>query len=284
MPETEPTTKQILAEWSVNDPEADLQSWMMGQNLYESASLNDSEQMMRAASLMCSGLAHHTCGNSLFPASASESSDAQAAHTVWKVLVATLYCPDAPALDDERGRNIRLALVAARMGQYQSQDLGGTGLMAEIFDDAGYRLEMSGALLDSPAIPHVSALHLAGWFAEAKPKPSLVLPPTVALSDPDLASEKHASQGLAAITGHVKTAKDSINPKTLQHGLESIQGALTAAQIAKIDKKTGKLKLRKVGTAKAALRPRKTIKRAIDGASLTQHLKAITDESDQEGD
>jgi hypothetical protein len=44
--------------------------------------------------------------------------------------------------------------------------------------------------------------------------------------------------------------------------------ALIESKVAKIDKKTGKLKVRKLGVAKAAIRPRQTVRQAMDGAAL----------------
>jgi hypothetical protein len=72
--------------------------------------------------------------------------------------------------------------------------------------------------------------------------------------------------------------KENVNPVMIQHGIESLQGALTEAKVAKVDKKTGKIRVKKLGVAKAALRPRKTLRRAIDGASIVDHLKSFNED------
>ena len=79
--------------------------------------------------------------------------------------------------------------------------------------------------------------------------------------------------GGGALRNRAQEARQHVNPLALQHGIEAIQGALTEAQIAKMDK-DGKLKIRKFGAAKAAVRPSKTLRRALGGAALTEHLKA----------
>jgi len=48
-----------------------------------------------------------------------------------------------------------------------------------------------------------------------------------------------------------------------------MQSALTESGIAKVDKKTGKVRLKKLGLVKAAVRPEKTVRRAIRGISGT---------------
>jgi hypothetical protein len=70
--------------------------------------------------------------------------------------------------------------------------------------------------------------------------------------------------------------QEHANPLALQHGIESVQGALTGANIAKVDKKTGKLKIKKIGVTKAALRPAKTIRQAMDGAAVPSISRLTT--------
>jgi hypothetical protein len=62
---------------------------------------------------------------------------------------------------------------------------------------------------------------------------------------------------------------------TLQHGVSAVKGALSNSGVAKVDKKSGELHVRKLGVAKAALRPTKTIRKAVDGAALGDHLRAV---------
>jgi hypothetical protein len=76
-----------------------------------------------------------------------------------------------------------------------------------------------------------------------------------------------------------RQAQQHVNPVVLQHGIESVQGALTEAKIAKVDKDTGRIKIKKVGVARAALQPAKTLRRALDGAAVAEHLKAYNESS-----
>jgi hypothetical protein len=65
-----------------------------------------------------------------------------------------------------------------------------------------------------------------------------------------------------------RQAQQHVNPLALQHGIESAQGALSGAGIAKVDKNTGRIKIRKFGAARAAVQPTRT---------LTEHLKAYNE-------
>lgn len=76
-----------------------------------------------------------------------------------------------------------------------------------------------------------------------------------------------------------RQAQQHINPLALQHGIESVQGALTESKIAKVDKDTGKLKIRKLGIARAAIQPAKTLRRAAEGAAVNDHLQAYNESS-----
>ena len=57
-----------------------------------------------------------------------------------------------------------------------------------------------------------------------------------------------------------------------------MHGALTASKLAKTDRKTGKLRIKKTGVVRAAIRPGKTIRKAIDGAAISDHFRSIADE------
>jgi hypothetical protein len=70
-----------------------------------------------------------------------------------------------------------------------------------------------------------------------------------------------------------RQARQHINPLALQYAIEAAQAALTEAQVAKEDR-AGNIRIRKLGIAKAALRPSKTLRRALDGAAVTERLKA----------
>jgi hypothetical protein len=95
------------------------------------------------------------------------------------------------------------------------------------------------------------------------------------------------SGGSASTTGstwetvkeRARQAQQHVNPVALQHGIEAAQGALTEAKIAKVDKNTGRIKIKKVGVARAALQPAKTLRRALDGAAVAEHLKAYNETS-----
>lgn len=81
------------------------------------------------------------------------------------------------------------------------------------------------------------------------------------------------------VKGRGRQAQQHLNPLALQHGIEAAQGALTGAGIAKVDKNTGRMKIKKVGVARAALQPTRTLRRALDGAALSEHLKAYNENS-----
>jgi hypothetical protein len=74
-----------------------------------------------------------------------------------------------------------------------------------------------------------------------------------------------------------RQVQQHINPLALQHGIESVQGALTESKVAKVDNNTGRLKIRKLGVARAAIQPTKTLRRAVEGAALADHLKAYNE-------
>jgi hypothetical protein len=81
------------------------------------------------------------------------------------------------------------------------------------------------------------------------------------------------------VKGRARQAQQHVNPVALQHGIEAVQGALTEAKIAKVDRNTGRIKIKKVGVARAALQPAKTVRRALDGAAVAEHLKAYSETS-----
>lgn len=76
-----------------------------------------------------------------------------------------------------------------------------------------------------------------------------------------------------------RQAQQHLNPLALRHGIDSVQGALTESKIAKVDKGTGKIKIRKLGVARAAIQPAKTLRRAVEGAAVADHLKAYQESS-----
>lgn len=94
----------------------------------------------------------------------------------------------------------------------------------------------------------------------------------------EAASVRRTSAAAAAwVMNTARQAQQHVNPALLQHGVEAVQDALTESRLAKVDKKTGKLKVRKLGVAKAAIRPGQTVRKAIDGAAVGDRLKTYNE-------
>jgi hypothetical protein len=91
------------------------------------------------------------------------------------------------------------------------------------------------------------------------------------------AAEPPAGSTWGAVKGRARQAKQHINPLAAQHGIESLQGALTESGVAKIDKNTGRMKIKKTGIARAAIQPTRALRRAAEGAALSEHLKAYNE-------
>jgi hypothetical protein len=277
--EAAPSSAQIVAEWSPADPASDSARWREGISLYEAGSLDDGITMETAAELMCAGLTHYVVDSTVICDLGDEPSDAAVAQTIWNVLVATLYGSGGTPLSAGSAKCLRLALAAARQGGYQAEDLGGNDLMAEVFDDAS-RARMSAALTASPSRAGKAPVQLARWFtdqAESKPTLAAHAGHLTGQTQPGASlrqeGETTAVSRWGALRERAQQARHYVNPIAVQHGIEAIQGALTESQIAKMDR-AGKLKIRKFGLAKAAMRPSKTLRRALDGAALSEHLKA----------
>jgi hypothetical protein len=278
--ETGPSSEQIVSEWIISDSVGDSARWWDGICRYEAASLDDGAAMGEAAELMCAALAYYVVAGTVICDIEDESPETAVEQTIWNVLVATLYGGGGQPLSANSAKCLRLAVAAARRGGYQAQDLGGNGLMAEMFDDDTRGL-MTDALSGWPARPDDTPAQLTRWFtSQAAPEPSLA---TLAVRTGGTMQPGAASPGEGAVSAEsrwgalrkrAQEARQYVNPLVLQHGIEAIQGALTEAQIAKRDK-AGKLKIRKFGVAKAALRPSKTLRRALEGAALPEHLKAF---------
>lgn len=288
----EPSAEQILVEWPIADPGTDLARWQDGMGRYEAGSLDDSAEMGESAELMCAALTHYVAGGSVIMGSSGESPETALAQTVWNVLVATVHGSGGNNLSADSNRCLRLALAAALRARYQPEDLGGSGLMAEIFDEDS-RAVMAVALSDPVSGAGTAPVDLKAWFTGSRTaKPTLAMPgartsETTRTTPPARPAQAQpaapAGATWASLRKRAQQAKQHINPLALQHGIESLHGALTEAQVAKVDKRTGKLKVRKFGVAKAAFRPANTLRRAIDGAALTEHLKAYNDSSQAGG-
>jgi hypothetical protein len=235
--------------------------------------------MREAAELMCAALVHYVADGTVIGDVEGESPETVMEQTIWNVLIATLYGGGGQSLTAGSAKCLRLALAAVRRGRYQPRDLGGNGLMAEVFEHDNRGL-MADALSGLQAQPGEPPVQLTRWFTgQAAYKPILATP--AARTDGTTQDGTASPAGLAASTEsrwgtlrkRAQEARKHVNPLALQHGIEAIQGALTEAQIAKRDK-AGKLKIRKFGVAKAALRPSRTLRRALDGAALSERLKA----------
>lgn len=278
MSETGPSSAQIIAEWIITDPVADSARWREGMGLYEARSLDDDRAMGEAAELMCAALTHYVVDGTVIGDIGGESPDGAVAQSIWNVLVATLHGGSGKPLSEGSAKCLRLALAAVRRAGYQAKDLGGNGLMADVFDNASRGL-MSAALSISPTRVGEAPVQLMGWFTDqVAAEPMLATPagsPSTFQPGAPSPGEGVATAGsrLGALRKRAQQARQHVNPLALQHGIEAIQGALTEAQITKADK-AGKLKIRKFGVAKAAMRPSKTLRRALDGAAVTDHLKA----------
>jgi hypothetical protein len=91
------------------------------------------------------------------------------------------------------------------------------------------------------------------------------------------ATEPPSASTWGAVKGRARQATQHINPLAAQHGIESLQGALTESGVAKIDKNTGRMKIKKTGIARAAIQPTRALRKAAEGAALSEHLKAYSE-------
>jgi hypothetical protein len=275
MPDVPPSLDQILAEWEISDPAADLAQWQEGMSRYDSGSAADGADPDQAAELMCRGLTHYVAGSSILPATADQPAEMLVARTVWNVLVTTLHEARRTGLGAASGRRLRLALAAARQGGFQAADLGGSGVLVQVFDSVSRNL-MSAALSGLAGGSGLPPVNLVSWFAVGGRGMAGPAGPGAA---PASSASGPRQPRWDAVKERARQVQQHANPLALQHGIESVQGALTGANIAKVDKKTGKVKVKKLGVAKAALRPAKTMRDALDGASLTEHLRAYNESS-----
>jgi hypothetical protein len=86
----------------------------------------------------------------------------------------------------------------------------------------------------------------------------------------------HRASKEALRDGVINLARGADRPSAVvQHGVAAVRSALTDSGLAKEDKKTGELHVKKLGLAKAALRPTKTLRKAVDGAALGDHVRAL---------
>jgi hypothetical protein len=161
-----PTVEQILAEWTVGAPGADLPRWREGMARYDAARVENRPEMRASAELMCAALTHYLQGEDIF--AESPDSSGELLQTIWNVLVASLLGNDQTTWDAEAERHMRLALAAARNASLQPEALGGRGTFNQIFDDQGNQVLMLAALWEM----HISgpkSFSLRDWF-ESEPE------------------------------------------------------------------------------------------------------------------
>jgi hypothetical protein len=65
----------------------------------------------------------------------------------------------------------------------------------------------------------------------------------------------------------VRAASD-LNLGAIVQRVDLVRGALEESGVAKVDKKTGRLRMSKIGVAKATIRPTSTLRRAVQGAGF----------------
>lgn len=161
----EPTTEQILSEWPVGDPGADLARWREGMARYDAAELDDRAEMFASAELMCAALPHYLRGDLIMPDVPGRLAEAELVQTVWNVLVAALRGNDKTTWGPGSERHVRLALASARHGGMQTERLGGRGTLSRIFEDRGHQMLMIAALW---AVASSGALSftLDDWFKQ----------------------------------------------------------------------------------------------------------------------
>ena len=269
-----PSSAQIVTEWAMTDPASDSARWREGISRYEAGSLDDNIAMETAAELMCAALTYYVADGTIICDLQGEPPDTAVAQTIWNVLVATLYSGAGTALTESSAKCLRLTLAAARQGGYQPEDLGGNDLMAELFEDAS-RARMSAALSGSPAHAGRAPVHLARWFTgQAGPKPMLAKRAgrTQPNTSPPRQGETSADPGGEPCGNELSRPGIMSIRSPCSMGSRRFKGRSPSHRSPKW---TGRrLKIRKVGLAKAAMRPSKTLRRALDGAALAEHLKA----------
>lgn len=159
-----PAVGQILAEWTIGPPAADMARWREGMARYDAAPLENRPEMRASAELMCAGLTHYLQGDDFI--SDAGSNPGALLQTIWNVLVASLQGNDETTWDAEVEQHMRLALASARKASLQPEALGGRGTFDQIFDDRGNQMLMMAALWEM----HISgpkSFSLRDWFLSA---------------------------------------------------------------------------------------------------------------------
>ena len=285
MPESAhmPTVSEILSEWTLDDVDVATKTWTHGLERYKDNDLENRIEMVLAADEMGVALAWFLSRRSEGRDASALLPDADVVVIAWNVLVAALGGDSEELITSGVDRPLRATVTVVRELGCQSHQLGGSGLMAEIFEDSGSCSLIERALGLWSRSDSGEPLSLQTWF-EGKPKtkPRLSLPEPIEESGDQPASMSASAEskfGKSKLLGSARATLQKVDPATIQHGLDSMHGALTASKVAKTDRKTGKLRIKKTGLVRAAIRPGKTIRKAIDGAAISDHFRSMAEEN-----
>jgi len=202
-----------------------------------------------------------------------------------------LEAPHLNAYCTECGSRLELAAVSAAIDQ--SSRLCTNGHELGLRDRFCASCGAASATPETPSAEYVLTDPLAppssGAVFESAPNPSIGGPSSaqVAGIEEDLARSgdrtQRSARGEGAKERLIRSARQiDLRGDAIQHGIQAARGALDGSGIAKVDKKTGKRKVRKIGVVKAAMRPTKTLRKAIDGATHSGKFEP-TNEDDRGG-
>ena len=151
-----PLDEDIITEWSVGDPSVALERWRRGTALFDSADVDDIDEMRTSARMMCDALKLCLIGDPIL------DDDDQIVETVGNTLTAAFHAAHEYEWDDEDERIVRLALAVARRFGVQPEELGGNGELDVLFDDAYNRMRMAMSIA-----PDRWSTNLSTWFTGA---------------------------------------------------------------------------------------------------------------------
>ena len=153
-----PLDEDIFAEWPVYDRSVARDRWRQGAERFESADVDDMDEMRSSALLMCDALKLCLIGDPIL------DDDDQIVETVGNTLTAAFYAAHESEWDQEVERIVRLALAVARRFGVQPEELGGNGELDVLFDEVNNRMRMAMSI----ATDRWSA-SLSAWFRERHP-------------------------------------------------------------------------------------------------------------------
>lgn len=84
---------------------------------------------------------------------------------------------------------------------------------------------------------------------------------------PELAPNATESVPQERATDTKSMLRRMTQPDSVKKGVHAALGALETSGLAKVDRSSGEIKVKKLGLAKAAFRPGKTLRKAINGAT-----------------